>query len=187
MIPRSIKKPCLPLILVLLFFSCVKEVDFDQANDLELTPVMSSSLVFFDESASSFVESGSEIDIIQEFLIIDLFTDTFIVENLVKAEFVFLGKNALNRDVNLQVDFLDDLDVLVHRFSIEQEAAVEGSEVFTEYIETFEGDTLLALKSTIKIVFTLRLIAEDPIPDDITGRVELQSSSNFYFKIAAAE
>jgi hypothetical protein len=183
MIPKSLKIAGVMVSLFLVFPSCVKDVDFSQVEDFEINPVVESSLVFFDEAALAFVESGSEIEIIQDFIFIEFFKDPFLVDNLEKADFLFVTKNTINRGFELQVDFLDNMSELQHSFSIIQEASLDGSETMSEYVEVFEEDTLLALKNTSIIVFTLRLLPGPPINDSTQGRIELKSLATFYFNI----
>ena len=42
---------------------------------------------------------------------IEIFSEAFVIDNLVKAELVFEATNTINRTFGLQVEFLDDADV----------------------------------------------------------------------------
>ncbi|MEM6686856.1 MAG: hypothetical protein AAF617_13815, partial [Bacteroidota bacterium] len=53
----------MPIILLFFFASCVEDVDFEQAEDIAISPVVESSLIFFDFPASQFSESTGEIAI----------------------------------------------------------------------------------------------------------------------------
>ena len=61
--------------------SCTKEVDFNQVNDLKLTPVFESSLVYINEPASKFLVGGTETSVLLDSVNIDFFNDQFIVDN----------------------------------------------------------------------------------------------------------
>ncbi|MDD7886419.1 hypothetical protein [Flavivirga sp. 57AJ16] len=173
----------LVIILYLIFFSCTKEIDFDQADDFEISPVMESSLVFFDEPANSFLLNNTEIISIKDSIKIDFFNNEFIVDNLIKADFVFETTNSINKGFQLQVDFINDTEEQLHTFTIRVSPSSDGSDVLSNHVEEFEGDTLTALKSTRKLVFTLSLLPGGPIDQTTRGRIKLESKAVFYLNI----
>jgi hypothetical protein len=176
---RILKYFLLLILLNLIFVSCTKAVDFNQINDLELNPVIESSLIFFDEPASRFLDNGNEVLLTQDFIIVDFFNNGFIEDNLVKAEFVFETENSIDRRFDLQIDFLDSSGQQQHSLSITQQPLSNNS-----YIEVFEEDTLDALKNTTLIVFRLRLSSGNPAINETTpGTIKLKSKTIFYFNI----
>lgn len=176
---QTLKYKILILTLNLMLFACTKSVDFNQINDLEITPAIESSLIFFEEPANRFLDNGNEILIIQDFIIVSLFDNDFIIDNLVKTDFVFETENTINREFDLQIDFFDNSLQSQHSFSITQ-----GPLSNLNYTEVFEDDTLDALKNTATIVFTLRLSPGSPsITQSTPGRIKLKSKAVFYFNI----
>lgn len=176
---QILKYKILLLAISLMFFACTKDVDFNQINDLELNPVIESSLIFFDEPANRFLENGNEVLITQDFIIIDIFNNEFVVDNLVKVDLVFETENSINRRFDLQIDFFDNSGQLQHSFSITQEPLSNNN-----YTAVFEDDTLDALKNTTEIVFTLRLSpGNPPINETTPGTIKLKSKAVFYFNI----
>lgn len=173
------KYKILILALNLIFFACTKDVDFNQINDLEISPVIESSLVFFDEPANRFLENENEVLITQDFIMVDFFDDEFVVDNLVRTDLVFETENSINRRFDLQIDFFDNSGQLQHSFSITQEPLSNNN-----YTEVFEDDALDALKNTTVIVFTLRLSSGNPAINETTpGSIKLKSKAVFYFNI----
>ena len=104
---QILKYKILLLAISLMFFACTKDVDFNQINDLELNPVIESSLIFFDEPANRFLENGNEVLITQDFIIIDIFNNEFVVDNLVKVDLVFETENSINQRFDLQIALFD--------------------------------------------------------------------------------
>jgi hypothetical protein len=119
------------------FISCTKEIDFNQVNDIEVSPVFEISLIHFDAQASDFFVGGSELAIVQDFVLLDVFNNSFINENLVKAEFVLETINSINRSYSLQIDFLNDSNQLQHSFTTTAPASLSNSEVLTAHKEVF--------------------------------------------------
>jgi len=178
---KQISKYLTLVLLNLMLASCTKDIDFTQAEDLELNPVIESSLAFFDEPANQFLENENEILITQDFINIDIFNNQFTVDNLVKVDLVFETENSINRRFDLQIDFFDNSGQLQHSFSITQEALSNNN-----YTEVFEDDTLDALKNTTAIFFTLRLSSGNPPIDENTpGTIKLKSKAVFYFNITS--
>ena len=186
MVKGFVNKVCFLMCFTFVLCSCFEDIDFNQTKDFQASPVLESSLIFFDEPANSFLDNTTEINVIQDFLVIDFFNDEFIVDNLVKAEFEFESINTINRAFELQVDLCNG-NQLQHSFIIFQEASSNNTENRTSYIENFEDNTLQALKRTNILVFTLRILPGPPINENTLGRIELKSLAAFYFKIGDNE
>ena len=110
----------LSIIAIATLTSCIKDVDFDQAEDIVLTPVLTSSILFTEVEASRFSEDGMELEIVRDSVAnIEIFTDEFVKDNLVKAELFFEVTNSINRTFNLQIEFVNDADELQHTLSFD--------------------------------------------------------------------
>ncbi|WP_242202435.1 hypothetical protein [Aestuariivivens insulae] len=174
-------------VFVLLCFgilSCTKPVDFDQANDLVLEPVVASDLIFFKANATEFFVNNTELVTVKDSVIIDLFRREFFVDHVAKAEFVFEITNSINRGGRVTVELFDINDQKRHEFSITAPASPDNSDVVTTHTEVFEAQALDALKVTDKVVLTLQVLAGgDPLNDNSPGRIELKSKGVFYVKV----
>ena len=187
MLKRKRIKLSILWMVTLLFSSCVKDVDFDQVENVVLTPVIASSVLYTDVEASRFSENGTELETVSDTIAnIEIFTDDFVLDNLVKAELTFEAVNTINRTFGLQVDFLNDLDNVQHTFSFDADASPAGDEVTTEYIEVFEDISLEALKTTRKMIVTLRLYPStdgSSLDENSTGTISLKSKGTFYLNV----
>ncbi len=183
MLSQIIKSIFLLIAINLIVLSCTKDIDFDQANGFEITPIVESSLIFFDEPVNSFVINDTELSTIQDSVLTNLFKDRFIVENLVKSEFEFETTNSINIGFQVRVDFYNDTNQLLHTFPFSALPSTDNSNLVFTHVEVFEGNTLLALKSTAKLVFTLSVSSGMPIDQTIPGRIKLKSKAIFYLKI----
>ena len=183
MIKSITSKIILLLCIGLVASSCTEAIDFNQADDIILAPALEASLVYFDEPASRFVDNGATTSSIQDFISVEFFNDQFIVDNLEKAEFVFETQNTINRTFELQVDFLDRAGNLQHSLTVTEDAALDNTDTATVYTEVFEGNTLIALKRTVAIVFTLRLLPGEAIDENTAGRIQYKSYAAFYINL----
>ncbi|SFC82588.1 hypothetical protein [Algibacter pectinivorans] len=173
----------LVLSLAMCFWSCTEEIDLNQAEDLELSPVIENSLLFFDAPATNFFAGANESSEFSDFIELDLFNNSFTRNNIVKVEFVFDVLNSIKRSFELQVDLLDDLDQTVHTFSFEALASPDASQVYTKYTEVFEGNRLRVLMNANKLSFTLIVQEGEAINENTLGQINMKSKSVFYFNI----
>ena len=184
MIKQIFKPTLLLFVLHVICVSCTKEVDFNQINDLEINPVIESNLFYFDATAGDFIIGGSdEFSTPPEFIIIDIFNNQFVKDNLIKAELLFETVNSINRAYQVQVDFFDNANQLRHTFTFSTEASITNDDLTNQYLEVFEGDALINLKQTTKLAFTLTMLPGAPINTSTQGRIHLESKGTFYLKI----
>lgn len=188
MIKKFLKHIAVTGLFSVLIISCTKEVDFGQTEDLVLEPIVASDLIFFNAPATKFHVNGSELSTVKDSIIIDLFNRDFVVENLIKAEFVFETTNSINRAFNVQIDFRDDSNVLRHSFSVSPIASPTNTDLVTTHTEVFENTSLDALKASNKIVLTVQALSGgSPLDDNTPGRIQLKSKGIFYLKIEDSE
>jgi len=186
-----LKKAIILTVCCFVSFSCVKNIDFDQAEGVVLTPTLESSLLFFEEPAITFVDnSGAEISTITDSVIIEIFSDEFVKDNLQKAILQFEGTNSINRSFEARVEFLDVLDELQHTLTFIVAPSVSNDEVITESIETFEGVSLEALKETNKLFLTLTMLPSadgSTLDSNSIGTLNFRSKGTFFFNINTSE
>ena len=167
---------------LLLLNACTKDVDFNRIDELELNPIVESSVFYFNAPASQFYNNG-EITISQDFVLIDIFNNSFTVDYLTKAEFTFEVTNSIDKEFQLQMDFVDSNDNTQHSIILTALQSPNNTNIVTEQVEVFEGNTLLALKNTVKLVFTITMQSGAPINQNTLGDIQLKSKGLFYFTI----
>ncbi len=169
-----------PILFSLLFFiSCTKEIDFEQAKNLEITPIAEISLAFINAEANQFLISGNEITgTISDFIDIDIFKETLINDNLTRVDLVFETENNLPRNFEFSIGFIDESLSEFETFSFQTTEA-------SPHIITFEGEDLEMLKTTSRLSYSIEIITGEgtPITSDTVGGVSLKSKGVFYFNI----
>ena len=163
--------------------SCTKEIDFDQADEFKISPVIESSLIFLNEPANQFLVNNVELLFIRDSIDITFFDNAFIEDHLIKADFVFETNNSVHRGFQVDVDFLDASNQLVHEFVLRAAASPDNTNIIEDHTETFEGETLVALKATRKMIFTLNILPGTPIDANTLGKIQLKSKGVFYLNI----
>jgi len=175
------------LVLGIIIISCTKDVDFNQADRIVFSPVVVSSLIFFNESPSRFIDNGVEITTVTDSIKdISVLSDQFLVDNLIKAEFLFETTNSINRAFQVSVEFYNDTFELQESFSFTALESPLNEELVLNHTIIFEGDSLDALKTTTQIVLTLTLLPSGDgsvLDEDSLGEIRLRSIVTFYLVI----
>lgn len=166
--------------------SCISDVDFEQAEDLAISPVIESSLLFTEIPGSRFVNSvGSEILSVSDTLTVEIFEDDFVQDNLTRAELFFSITNQIPRAFNATVAFLDVDNLVVHEFDIPVDAAAPDT-VETTHTEVFDEVLIDAIKSTKKIAIFLSMLpgsGSTPLTVNSDETIEIQSKATFFLDV----
>jgi len=175
-----------PILFIFLFASCVEDVDFEQAEDIAISPVVESSLIFFDFPASQFSEpTGTAIVEESDSLELDLFGDDFFRDYLTRAEFFFEVTNSIDRLFRADIIMYDENDQITHVFSID--VIPDGNnEVITTHTEVFEDALLDQLRNTTRLEFVLSMFPSTtgiPLDENSIGNIKMRSKATLFFLI----
>ena len=101
------------LVVPLVFLSCTEELDFDQFDDLTVTPTMASGL-FYLESTEEFINS---LNITGTFYAqtfnFDPFNEQFVAERLLEGTLSYEIENTTSKRITLLIEFLDDAGTIL--------------------------------------------------------------------------
>lgn len=169
--------------------SCVKDVDFEQAEDLTFYPILKLSLVNFQQTAPEFYKGHGrdQVIVIRDTLKLDLFSGDFSKENLTKAELFFDVKNSINRPFNVKVDFFDATRKLRHTINLDTKASKTGEDVLTEHLETFVNKQLDNLTASEQLILTFSMLKGNTNANQDSGRIKMRSKATFYYAINTAD
>ena len=96
----------------LIFVACVEEVDFDQIEDIVLTPVYEVDLIYSKFNADDYIDNQLPPDTpivvlpIQDTLNYDLTSTDFAIENLDRIELTFEFRNTIETSFEFTYQFL---------------------------------------------------------------------------------
>ena len=174
------------LSVLFLLSSCVKDIDFNQANDLELTPAVAVSLVKFNLDQNNFIDDTTNSEIIipiedvTEFTALDNKTAQ---ENLVRILFQFEAINTFERDFTIDFTFLDENDVVTH--TIPRLVITSNDQDFSQDEEiTIINNPAFLNSRKIHVRLTLLPSSNGSTIDPNTAKVfTFKSSGIFYFRI----
>lgn len=174
------------LTLVLLsafFFSCISDVDFDQADDIEISTPHLISLVYFTADANYFLDDlSNETLFVSDTTELPIFGGSYNENYLIQADFQFKISNTFNRSVALQVKFLNEDDNGIYVFNTMNipfnTIDFENTQIITEI-------NIPLVLPTEKVVFNVLLdLGSTPLDPSQNMEFELQSATTFHYQIS---
>ncbi|GAA4271330.1 hypothetical protein GCM10022258_06230 [Aquimarina gracilis] len=172
--------------LSILFTSCVKDVDFDQVEDVVLTPVLELDFIYSRFDTDQFIEPGIDSSIIipevaiNDTLNYDLLGTDFVVDNLEQVELTFEFSNTIERDFTFSFGFLNDVGVRIGpSYTIIANAGMgPGTEpIITNEIIILDNATINVLSEATKLVSSIRVFN---INSGLEGVLELKSKGTYF-------
>ncbi|CAL2076441.1 hypothetical protein [Tenacibaculum sp. 190524A02b] len=167
----------------LLQLTCVKDLDFDQAKDLEITPTFKIALAHSSIEQTLFVSpSGAEVPSITDQSNFYAFENS-ITKDLTKIELDFEVKNPFNRRFVIDFRLLDENGG--EAYDIPALEIPENAQKFEhkEVIDVVNNPNVLNTKK-IEAVFSLLPSTDGSIIDINVRKVfSFKSAGTFYFKI----
>ncbi|MDY0780089.1 hypothetical protein [Tenacibaculum sp. IB213877] len=176
-------KTFLKLLLLFLTISCVKDLDFNQAEDLELYPEVAVSLVKFDLTESELSPAGSGVYQLSQEVDFTAFDNSTAQEDLTRVDLDFEISNEFNRDFTLEFTFLDDNDVATYMPIVLNVDANQTDYAYQEQIIISNNPNFL---NSQKIQITVTILAStdgSTIDPTIPKTFTFKSGGTFHFTI----
>lgn len=170
------------LYLAIFSFSCSSDLDFNQTKNLRLEPTYVANLVYFDIPANEFVTNGIETPQFIDIATVDIFNNTFFVNDLIKTDLDFEINNTIARAYTLDVKLFNAIGFQLDNISIAVPAYYGATNIVTQK-EVFQGARLTTLKNTTRIQMTLRMAAGTALTESSTGTIKMRSGVTAYFVV----
>jgi len=163
------------LLFNLIFVSCVKDIDFDQIDDIEIYTDHNASLIYSTLDVSDFLDDfGNETLFLSDTTRIPIFIGSYTENYLIQADFNYKITNTFNRTVIFQYEFLDENNNSIYSF---QPIHITPNSIDSEFTQTIvEVDipsVLIANKIVMKILMD-------------SGVLPLDLSQNYLFNFQSA-
>jgi len=179
---KNLLLPFIGVFFSFLLFSCVKDTDFDEAENIALSPVVELDLIFFNIDASEFFDSITNTSILtlRDTTEIRFLDDTGIQESLIRAEFLFKFTNSIPREFVVDFQFLNEQNEETYTMGTTVNQGTEQAPVLTEFIQNVEGEEILQLTQADKVVVSVTLPLSDT---SLQGTLNLKSKTTYYLEI----
>lgn len=180
---KSPLKKILLIALLFNYFSCSSNLDFDQVQVIETTPVFNVSLGYFNITSDGFKTISSvPLTTLSNDIEYRIFENQLLKNNIEKQEYIIDIANSFNRAFEVEIGFLDikgNNTYKPHSFTVEA--------LDTNFKEIISIDNIDAENSSVKNTTTLRLnigFKDKTTPFDITsaGAFNFKSSTTLYLR-----
>ncbi len=178
----TLLKPIVLVCFFILVLSCVKDTDFDQAEDITLTPVVELDLIYFDLDASEFFDQVNNVprSTVTDTTEIRFLDDSEIRESLRRADFYFKFTNSIPRSFQVDFMFLSEQNDTTYTTQAFVNEGSSANVVITEFEEQIEGEDILQLTMADKVVVSVTIPSSNA---NLSGNLNLQSKTTYYLEI----
>ncbi len=172
---------CLGIFAFALLISCVKDTNFDNAEEIAITPVVEANFVFFNFNGSDFFDSQNNIPrlVVRDTTEIKFFDDGGFQDGLKRVEFFFKYTNSIPRNFDVTYRFLSAVNDTTLTFQNSVNAGTNINEVITESTRNIEGAEVTNLTMSNKVVVIVTIPSAD---QNLAGALKLQSKGTFYLE-----
>lgn len=166
------------LMPILLFTSCVKDVDLDQYNEIVIPPEAALDLVYFTLKSEDFTGSTGDRLLAADVTRLDFLDDDYIQNNLVRADLNFKFINSFEREFEAVIRLLSEGNAVQHEILIPIPASTGGSPEIVEILDIINEDQIQKIRRSIKI--SVEISTENSAFVD--GELSLESKGFYYFE-----
>ncbi len=165
----------------LFFTACIKDTDFDQAEDAALTPVIELDLIYFDLNASDFYDfiNSNPILTLTDTTEIRFLDDSGLQESLKRAEFYFRFTNSIPRDFQVDFQFLSEMNDTTYVTGTSVNEGTITTPVITEFTQNVEGADILNLTQANKVVVSVTIPSSN---ENLQGSLNLKSKTTYFLE-----
>ncbi|WP_109097929.1 hypothetical protein [Aquimarina sp. AU58] len=167
--------------------SCVKDVNFEQAEDVVLTPVYEVDFVYSRFDTSQFVDSNIDPAIVIPEVIVndtldyDLLGTDFVVDNLERVELTFEFTNTIERDFDFDFGFLNDNDQRIgplYSMTANSGNGEGTNPIVTTEVIILDTADIDVLRDATRLISSMRV---QNINSSLRGILELRSKGTYFF------
>jgi len=177
--------------IILTMASCVKELDFEQLDDVVLTPVFEADFIYSEFDVEDYIPQGTppniEFTIPPEFLRdtinYDLVGTDFAIDNLERVELTIEARNTIPAGFIIQFQFLTQAGQPIGQlYSVPVQAGLgEGT---TPVISFSDPNPIVLDNATLNQLASAQKIATEIIVptlnSDLRGVLDLRSKASYY-------
>jgi hypothetical protein len=161
--------------------SCVDDLDFSQIEDYSISPEYTVSLTYFTILPPQFFNlAGVQLPEISDITDFRGFENSYARDKLLKLDFYVEIKNEFDRDLTIQISFLDDSMNVAHRF---EDLKVNANNLNYKFEETIEVSTNPNIKTTTKVRVVIIDQSASPLDASVKTEFEFKSSVKIYVNV----
>ena len=172
----------LGVVLLLVFFSsCIKDTDFDKADDILLNPFVDLDLIYFNLPANRFFDSvtNTPVLIVKDTTALPFLNDSEVRGNVKRIVFSFEVENSIQREFQLDFEFLNRGNNVVYTSQMTVFSGTIENPTVVEFIDTVEGQDLLNLTKAQRLAVSVAIASSN---QNLSGNINLQSIATYFIE-----
>jgi hypothetical protein len=180
--PNNARHIYLGVFLLVVFFSaCVKDTDFDKANDIVVSPIVDLDLIYFDLPANRFFDNATSSPIltVRDTTGLPFLNDSEIRDNVKRIVFSFTVTNSIQREFQLDFEFLNRGNNVVYTSQMTVFSGTIENPTVVEFIDTVEGQDLLNLTKAERLAVSVAIASSN---QNLSGNINLQSIATYFIE-----
>lgn len=164
------------LLFLMTYTSCVSDVDFDQTQDVILTPTAVTDLIFFNLDTSDFenVDSQDVVLTVRDTTRLEFLDDDFIRENLIEITLDFQADNSFGQSLVNRAAFLSSSGEEQYVIEFEINPSQDGSLQRTLFTQVVSQEDIQAISNSNQLANEVTLMTNGA---SINGELILQSKA----------
>lgn len=171
------------LLIFALFYSCIEEQNFDQFEDLNITPVIEGSILYVEAPESLINLTVSSVFYTQDFNF-DGFSDAIFADRVLDGVVTYIVENTTSKDLDITVEFLDDSDNVLDTERFPILAAPPASIELREISYGGAGRSLDIIRNTSAIRVSAINNGDGTSTSNLPGpKITIKSSGKFRLSI----
>jgi len=170
-------------LLIGLLASCASDLDFDQADDVILTPNVEADLVLFTLGTETFIDASipDTTLVVRDTTRLEFLDDSFVRDNIKEMELTFQVDNTFNQSFTNRSVFLNSNGVEQYILEFSVAGSSDGTTARTTVIEILDENELEAIRNSIQLANELTLTTNGSFID---GVISLQSKVLYSLEIS---
>ncbi|WP_298543126.1 hypothetical protein [uncultured Aquimarina sp.] len=179
---------------ILITTSCVKELDFEQLDEVVLTPVFEADFIYSEFDVEDYIPQGTPSnteftippEVLRDTINYDLVGTDFAIDNLDRVELTMEVRNTIQRAFTLQFQFLTQTGQPIGQlYSIEVRAGLgEGTEPVVSPQPGDPNNPIVLDNATLNQLASAQKIATEIIVptlnSDLRGALQIRSKASYY-------
>ena len=172
-------KKLLFLSCFLVLFSCVKDVDLEQAQEIVIPPSAAIDLVYFELVADDFIDASGADKKATDKTRLEFLDDDYIQESLMNANFNFIFTNSFQRGFVSTITFLSEGNSPQYSFSIDIPAGTADDPTIVNYTQIVPETQIRAIRNSIWLQVEVEML---PGANPAEGNLKLESKAFYKFE-----
>jgi hypothetical protein len=170
------------IIGILMVTSCSEKQDFDQLDQLEITPTFETS-IFYIKAQETLINRVSGLSFFSQDFNFDAFEEPFFEERVRSGVITYELENTTSKPIEITLEFLDENDTVLDIELFQMDAAPTAT-IIRDVAYGNTGKNLDIIRNTSKIRLTARNLGDSSSTSSLLdSAVVLRSSAKFTLEL----